>query len=58
MALHAQTVPPTVNFARAAEGCELDLSPEPRQAEMRCAVCGSFAIGGQSAACVLKRYSP
>jgi len=58
MAVHTQTVPPTVNFHTAAEGCGLDLSDRPRKADIEFAVCGSFTVGGQSAACVLKRYTP
>ena len=56
MALHTQMVPPTVNFASPDENCHLQLSPEVRQQKINYAVTGSFTIGGQSAACVLKRY--
>jgi len=57
MALHAQTVPPTVNFARPADGCRLSLSAQPRNAGIEYAVSGAFGTGGQSGACVLKRYA-
>lgn len=56
MALHEQVVPPTVNFRSAAKGCELNLQPHPRQAKLNYVVAGSFSIGGQSGACVLKKY--
>ncbi|HUT59694.1 MAG TPA: beta-ketoacyl synthase N-terminal-like domain-containing protein [Phycisphaerae bacterium] len=56
MALHTQTVPPTVNFSRPCDGCRLDLAARPRKAELRHAVTGAFSVGGQSGACVLKRY--
>jgi len=56
MALHTQTVPPTANFTAAADGCDLDLSGQPRQADLTYALSGAFTVGGQSAACVLKRY--
>ncbi len=55
MALHTQTVPPTVNFSAAADGCELNLSDKPRKAELNHAVSCAFSVGGQSSACVLKR---
>ena len=57
MALHTQTIPPTANFT-AAEGDGLNVSPEPRSAELRYVATGAFAVGGQSGACVLKRYQP
>ena len=56
MALHTQTVPPTVNFATPMDDCGLDLAPEARQTELNYAVSGTFSVGGQSGACVLKRY--
>ena len=55
-ALHQQTVPPTVNFERPFDGCGLNLSAQPRQTPIRHVVAGGFTIGGQSGACVLKRY--
>jgi 3-oxoacyl-[acyl-carrier-protein] synthase II len=56
MALRTGVVPPTVNFARAAEGCPLNLSAEARTTHPRCAVLAGFTVGGQSCACVVKRY--
>ncbi len=56
MALHTQNVPPTVNFAKAADGCELNLSAERRDGNFQYAVSGAFSVGGQSAACILKKY--
>jgi len=55
MALHTQTVPPTANAAPTADG-GLNLADHPRQAELHYAVTGAFTVGGQSGACVLKRY--
>jgi 3-oxoacyl-[acyl-carrier-protein] synthase II len=55
MALQKQIVPPTINFVSQAAGCELNLASQPREAKFDYAVCGSFTIGGQSAACVLKK---
>ena len=56
MALHTQTVPPTVNFDAPADGCELNFARESRQAKLDYAVSGAFTVGGQSGACILKRY--
>ncbi len=56
MALHTQTVPPTVNFSTAAEFCHLNLSAQPRGAEIEHVVSGAFGTGGQSGACILRRY--
>jgi 3-oxoacyl-[acyl-carrier-protein] synthase II len=56
MAIHTGIVPPTVNFARPADGCELNLSAQVRRADIRCAVTAAFTVGGQSCACVLRRY--
>ncbi len=57
MALHTQTVPQTVNFDTPADSnCPLSFSSKTRQAEMNYAVTASFTVGGQSGACVLKRY--
>lgn len=55
LAIRDQTVPPTVNFAEPAAGCRLSLSSEPRKAEIRHVLTGGFSVGGQSAACVIKR---
>jgi len=56
MMLAEQKIPPTANFSAAAQGCELSLSSSVREGELRYAVTGAFTVGGQSAACVLKRY--
>ncbi|MCK5113555.1 MAG: hypothetical protein KAR11_02185 [Phycisphaerae bacterium] len=55
-ALSEQIVPPTVNFSSPAEGCEMNFSSEPRKGDFEYAVVGAFTVGGQSGACVLKRY--
>jgi 3-oxoacyl-[acyl-carrier-protein] synthase II len=56
IAVHSGKVPQTVNFRKPAEGCTLNLSTQTREAKIRHAVTGAFGIGGQSGACVLKRY--
>ncbi len=58
LALQNQTVPPTVNYARACGEESLNLSAEPRKHQIPYAVVGGFSIAGQSGACVLKRYEP
>jgi 3-oxoacyl-[acyl-carrier-protein] synthase II len=58
MALHTGTVPPTVNFEGHAPGSRLNLSDQVRSATPRLAVSAAFGIGGQSGACVLRRYEP
>ncbi len=56
LALHHQQVPPTVNFQTPAPDCELNFAAEACPGELDYAVTGAFSIGGQSGACVLKRY--
>ncbi|MBL7134722.1 MAG: hypothetical protein ISS78_11535, partial [Phycisphaerae bacterium] len=56
MALHTQTVPPTVNFKTAADAGPLSFCRSPRRSELEYVITGAFSVGGQSAACVLKRY--
>jgi 3-oxoacyl-[acyl-carrier-protein] synthase II len=55
-ALREQTVPPTVNWEKSFAGCGLNLAPEARKQAIRHVVIGAFSIGGQSGACVLRRY--
>jgi len=55
LAVERQTAPPTANFTSPDEGCRLSLSGEARKCEIDYAVVGAFSVGGQSAACVLKR---
>lgn len=56
LAIYHQTIPPTVNFSSLADGCKLDFTSAPRQAKMEYALTGSFTVGGQSGAIVLKRF--
>jgi 3-oxoacyl-[acyl-carrier-protein] synthase II len=55
-ALSEQIVPPTVNFTTPDEGCEMNLSSSSREGDFEYVVAGAFTVGGQSGACVLKRY--
>ncbi len=54
--LAEQVIPPTVNFDRPAEDCRMNLSGESRSGELEYVVAGAYTIGGQSGACVLRRY--
>ncbi len=54
-AVRKQIIPPTVNHAKAAEGCEMGFRSAAGAADLRYAVSGAFSVGGQSGACVLKR---
>ena len=56
LSVYHQTVPATANFQTPDNGCHLNLSPKSRSADIDYALCGSFAVGGQSGAVVLKRY--
>ena len=55
MALHAQTVPPTVNTTGSGH-CSLNLADRAREGDYQYAVTGAFAVGGQSGAVVLKKH--
>lgn len=57
LALHNQVLPPLAGFESPAEGCEMNFSNAPRSMELNLLACGAFAIGGQSAAMILKRYT-
>ena len=56
MMIHQQVVPPTPGFAQCDSGCELDFAASARPAALNHVACGAFAVGGQSAAMVLKKY--
>jgi 3-oxoacyl-[acyl-carrier-protein] synthase II len=58
LALHHQLLPPAVNWAAPADGCRLNLSTQARAGPFSYAVSGAFSTGGQSGACVLRRYQP
>ena len=55
-ALSEQIVPPTANYTAPDKGCEMNFSCEVREGDFEYAVAGAFTVGGQSGACVLKRY--
>ena len=56
LAIHHQTVPPTLNLDDPSEGCDLDLVPhEAKQREVRTVLSNSFGFGGTNATVVLTR---
>ncbi len=49
------TIPAAKNCDRKADGCNLNIVNQKRQADIRYALCCSYTYGGQTAAVVLKR---
>jgi 3-oxoacyl-[acyl-carrier-protein] synthase II len=57
LALHHQTLPPTINLDHPDEGCDLDYVPhQARKASVTYALSNSFGFGGTNAALLFKRY--
>ncbi|MDB4915923.1 MAG: 3-oxoacyl-[acyl-carrier-protein] synthase 2 [Gemmatimonadetes bacterium] len=57
LALEQKWLPPTLNHAVAADGCDLDYIPNHgRDADVEYAISNSFGFGGINAAVVLKRH--
>jgi 3-oxoacyl-[acyl-carrier-protein] synthase II len=48
-------IPAAKNCDRKADGCDLDIVMQPRQANLRHVLCCSYTFGGQTAAIVLRR---
>jgi 3-oxoacyl-[acyl-carrier-protein] synthase II len=48
--------PAARNFARPADGCDLNIATTPRQGRIRHALCCSYTHGGQTAALLVKRF--
>jgi len=58
LAVHHGIIPPTANFTRADERCNLDYVPnKARHQTINNALSNSFAFGGLNAVVALKRYS-
>jgi 3-oxoacyl-[acyl-carrier-protein] synthase II len=54
LAIHHQTVPPTLNLDDPSEGCDLDLVPhKAKEREVRAALSNSFGFGGTNATLVI-----
>jgi 3-oxoacyl-[acyl-carrier-protein] synthase II len=57
LAIHRQTIPPTINLDHPDDGCDLDYVPhKPRPATLTYALSNSFGFGGTNAALLFKRY--
>jgi len=57
MALHTQTVPPTINLHNPSEDCDLDYVPNTaRDAKIEYALSNSFGFGGTNGTLALKRF--
>jgi 3-oxoacyl-[acyl-carrier-protein] synthase II len=54
-AMNDGKIPAAKNCDRKADGCNLNIVNQPREAEIRYALCCSYTYGGQTAAVVLRR---
>ncbi len=58
MAINDSVVPPTINFSKAGEGCDLDYVPnQMRHARVNTAISNSFAFGGLNSVLVFRQYN-
>jgi 3-oxoacyl-[acyl-carrier-protein] synthase II len=57
LALHYQTIPPTINYETPDPDCDLDYTPNTtRRAKLNYVLSNSFGFGGTNATLLLKRY--
>ena len=57
LAIHQQTLPPTINLQHPDERCDLDyVANTPRKAEVRYALSNSFGFGGTNGSLLFKRF--
>jgi 3-oxoacyl-[acyl-carrier-protein] synthase II len=54
-AMNDGKIPAAKNCDRMADGCNLNIADQPREAEIRYTLCCSYTYGGQTAAAVLKK---
>jgi len=58
LALHDQTLPPTINLEHPDPECDLDYVPNhARKASVEYALSNSFGFGGTNAALIFKRWA-
>jgi len=58
LALHHQTLPPTINLDEPGEDCDLDFVPhQARQVDLEYALTNSFGFGGTNGALIMRRWS-
>jgi 3-oxoacyl-[acyl-carrier-protein] synthase II len=57
LALHHQTIPPTINLDNPDPDCDLDYVPhKPRKADLTYVLSNSFGFGGTNAALIFRKY--
>ena len=57
LALHHQTLPPTLNLDQPGEGCDLDFVPHrARPVDLEYALTNSFGFGGTNGALIMRRW--
>jgi 3-oxoacyl-[acyl-carrier-protein] synthase II len=58
LALHHQTLPPTINHDEPGEGCDLDFVPnQARPVDLEYALTNSFGFGGTNGAVIMRRWT-
>ena len=55
-AMSENRIGPAKNCDKIIAGCKLNIASEPRQKQIRYALCCSYTFGGQTAAVVVKNY--
>ena len=58
LAVHQDTIPPTINYENQAEECDLDYVPNTvRKTKVQNAMTNSFGFGGTNATLILSKYN-
>lgn len=58
LAIHHNTIPPTINLENPDDGCDLDYVPNrARDHRVRCAMSNSFGFGGHNACLLFRRLA-
>jgi len=55
LAIENRAIPATMNYEKRDPECDLDYVPDPRNADVECAVCNSFDFLGQNVSLIVKR---